>query len=193
MSTLHIKQTQNSTLLDVINEIEPTLAQGQLITDILLNKKPLKPNWHQNPEKILVLEGDSLEISIESSTTLAKQALLLSKETIIDILVDFKKIADSFKQQQDSDANTMFIQGIDNLQNFLKIIEEATHLLGRPLDKIKDGNILFIQHISNLSNILEKIIAIQNAKDWDLLSEMIENEMLPAIKNISRIYGILEI
>ena len=182
-----------STLNEVVRQVESTLPQGQMITEVALNDRVLESNWFQNAGKTYVLDDDTLSIRVEESAVIGNQALSISKSTLQLLLIDFEKIADSFRMQDDTEANTLFVQGIENLQWFLKLLEDSTFLLGRPLENIKDGDDLFMKHINELGEKLDKIIQVQSQKDWILLADMIEYEMLPALKKIGEIYAILDL
>ena len=182
-----------STLLDVVNQIEVTQPQGSIITEITLNDKPLESNWYQNASKIYLLDSDKLYLKIEESTKLASSAIENSKVQFEMLLVDFVLIAKDFRTAEYTAANEKFIQAIENLQWFLKVLEDATFLLGRPIDKIKYNDVFFMQYISELTDKLDKVINTQSQQDWVKLADMIEYEMLPALKKIAVIYNIVEV
>lgn len=188
-----IKVASISTLLDVIGQIEVTLPQGHIITELVLNEKILESNWYHNAAKIYLLDEDKLTVRVEESSLIAREVLFNSKSQFQQLLKEFENIADSFRIQEDTEANTKFVQGIENLQWYLKILEDATVLLGRPLDKIMDRDIVFTHHINELSGKLDQIIRIQSEKDWIMLADMIEYEMLPSLSKIGVIYSILNI
>jgi len=188
-----IKISSISTLLEVVTQIEVELPQGHLITEIMLNDKFLDTNWYHNAGKIYLLDEDVLNIRVEQSTVVAQQVLHDSKEKFQLLLKDFEIISQSFRIQDEVDANVKFIQGIENLQWFLKVLQDACILLGRPLDKIMDKDIVFTQHTNNIVDKLDQIIVAQSSKDWVMLADLIEYEMIPALEKIGDLYKILEV
>jgi hypothetical protein len=188
--TREVKVENISTLLDVICQIETTLPQGQIISEIQLNNKVLSADWYQNSSKIYLLDEDTLVLTTSDSSKIALQTLINSKTDFDVIINHFADIADSFRLHDDVEANARFIQGIENLQWYLQLIEDATFLLGRPLDKIIHEERKFIDNITDLSIKLETIISYQINKDWIMLADMIEYEMLPTLKKIGSIYEI---
>jgi len=187
-----IKLVSNGTLHDVVTQIETTLPQGHLIAEVELNDKILDSSWYHNAAKIYLLDDDSLSIRTEDAAVIGGQALSISKSTLQLLLIDFEKIADSFRTQDATEANTLFVEGIENLQLYLKLLEDSVFMLGRPLANIKDSEGAFMRHIDSLSAKLDTIIQIQDQKDWVMLADMIEYEMLPALTKIGDIYQILE-
>jgi len=188
-----IKIASISTLLEVVTQIEVDLPQGHLITEIMLNDKFLDTNWYHNAGKVYLLDEDILNIRVEQSTIIASQVLTDSKAQFQMLLKDFESISNSFRVQDQTEANIKFVQGIDNLQWFLKVIQDACVLLGRPLDKIMDKEVAFTQHINTIVEKLDQVITAQSSKDWVMLADLIEYEMIPSLEKIGELYRILEV
>ena len=188
-----IKISSISTLLEVVTQIEVELAQGHLITEIMLNDKFLDTNWYHNAGKIYLLDEDVINIRVEQSTVVAHQVLHDSKAKFQLLLKDFEIISQSFRIQDEVEANAKFVQGIENLQWFLKVLQDACILMGRPLDKIMDKDVVFTQHTNNIVDKLDQIIVAQSSKDWVMLADLIEYEMIPALEKIGDLYKILDV
>jgi len=186
-----IKIASISTLSDIITQIEKTHEQGHLITSIILNEKELEPNWYANAAKIYLLDEDSLIIKTQDSVIVATETLQNSKEQFQMLISEFKSIADSFRISDETQANTRFVQGIENLQWFLKILDDAAVLLGKPLQKLMDKEVAFSVYINELVSKLDQIITTQRQKDWVQLADMIEYEMIPSLEKLGEVYKML--
>jgi len=181
------------TLLDLTKSIEETLPQGKFIMGLALNGKQLDHLWYQTADKVYLLNEDTLEVSIGDSTLIGREALKNSKEQFQKLLDDFRMISNSFRIKEEKEANSRFVQGIENLQYFIKLLEDAAALLGRPLKQIIIKEEAFSKHLDDIALILDLIIKTQNQKDWVMLADNIEYEMLPAIEKLGLLYDILEI
>ncbi|MDD3051283.1 MAG: hypothetical protein PHR06_09075 [Candidatus Cloacimonetes bacterium] len=188
-----LKIASISTLLDVVTHLEKELPAKHLITEIKLNDKVLESNWLQNAKNIYLLDEDKLEMVAESSDVIAKEALVNSKKQFEYILEDFRKIADMFRLDDETKANTAFAQSIDNLHWYLKILEDASLLSGRNLKDITMKNKNFQVFLNELSDKLEEIIGVQTNKDWILLADLIEYELIPRLTEMNSIYEYLRI
>jgi predicted RNA-binding protein len=188
-----IKIASISTLLDVVTKVEVTLPPGYIMTEVILNEKILESNWYHNASKIYLLDEDKLHLRVEESSMIARQVLQNSKEQFKMLLKEIEEIADAFRLQDDTKANTKFIQGIENLQWFLKILEDATVLIGKPFDTIVDNDTSFTKYVNDLSKQLDRVISIQQQKDWIMLADILEYEVIPALEKIGRLYTILNI
>jgi len=181
-------------LKDVIETIQEELPQGKLITDIYLNDKVLETSaWSVEASKIYVLDEDTVDIRIEESTVIGTEILTNSKPVLQQIVTIFSEVADSFRVNDEALANEKFAVAIDSLRWFLKLLEDATVLLGRPFSTIIDKDVFFSQYVTELVEILEKVIITQSQKDWVLLADMIEYEMKPALEKIGHLYSILDV
>jgi len=182
---------QDCTLDDILEQIAPSMPQGHLIKSIVLNDKPLQSEWRTDASKIYVLEDDTILINIEDSTVLAKEALVLSREYLIDIMVSFMSVVDDFRAGHNSEANAQFSRIIENLQLYLKLIIEAASLMGRPMENIVDGDVYYSTHLTRLGNNLDTMLPEQQSENWLVFADMIENDLIPTLKEISRLYALL--
>ncbi len=188
-----IKISSISTLSDVIVQIEKEIADSQIITELKLNEKILGSDWYNNAKNIFLLDEDDLYITTQSSNFIATQALSSSKKSFETITDDFQKVADMFRFDNEIKANSYFAQCIENFQWFLKIISDSLSLLGKNLSEIllEDKNLE--EKITELSSKLEEMIECQQDKDWILLADMIEYELLPLLKSLNQLYTILNV
>jgi hypothetical protein len=183
--------TAISTLADVYSQIEVNFPPGHIITTINLNRKPLNTDWFTNSSKIYLLDDDTIEITVEDSSVVGRNYLAVSKKVLEVMISDFNKIADAFRVQDPMIANKDFVQYIDNLRDYLNTIAEATTLMGRPLDQIVEDGVVFSEFVKNLlSQTLDKVMKAQNDKDWVMLADMIEYEMVPALRKLGILYDI---
>lgn len=188
-----IKVASISTLLDIVSQIETRVPKGYVITEIALNDKVLESNWYYNAKKIYLLDEDRLSVRAEDPSQFSLEILKNSKAQYLMILEDFERIAESFRMEEEKKANHSFIQGIENLQWYFKILEDATQLLGKPLNTLMDNNTSFKQYVGELEVKLEEIIQLQTKQDWVMLADVIEYELVPELRKIFRIYDILDI
>jgi len=186
-----IPVAQISTLNEVISQIENTFEPGHIIKHIILGDKELEVSWVSNADKIYLLDEDTLIIKTEESAIVAKDSLTKSIELFKQLIADFHTIADSFRINEETVANTRFVQGIENLQWYLKILEYAADLLGRPLGRLMNNDVTFSSYVTELVGKLEQIIKVQAQKDWVMLADMIEYEMIPSLEKLGEIYRLL--
>ena len=191
--TREIKVASIGTLIDVVNQIEVTLPQGFVITEIKLNDKILETNWYHTASKTYLLDDDVLEMTTQESTVIAYEVLKKSKDDFQVLIESFREIADAFRIQNEADSNKRFIQGIENLQWYLKVLEDASLLLGKPLSSIIYNDVQFTEHINDLGQKLDQVIETQCNKDWVMLADMIEYEMIPSLEKLGILYDILKI
>ncbi|HPM01861.1 MAG TPA: hypothetical protein PK816_06840 [Candidatus Cloacimonadota bacterium] len=192
-SLFEIKVASISTLLDIISQIETRLPKGYVITEISLNNRILESNWFYNAKKIYLLDEDRLSVKAENPERFSYEILVNSKAQYLTILEDFERIANSFRVEDEKLANQYFIQGIENLQWYFKILEDATLLINKPLNSIVDNNRNFKQIITDLEEKMEDIITLQQKQDWIMLADVIEYELVPDLRKVFKIYDLLEI
>ncbi|MCB5249691.1 MAG: hypothetical protein RBS16_03455 [Candidatus Cloacimonadales bacterium] len=192
-SVFEIKVASISTLLDVVSQIETRIPRGYVITEISLNDRTLESNWFYNANKIYLLDEDRLSVKAEEPTRFTNEVLINSKKQYLVILEDFERIANSFRTEDEKLANQYFIQGIDNLQWYFKILEDAALLINKPLTSMVDDNRSFKEIISEIEKKLEDIIILQERQDWIMLADSIEYELVPGLRKIFKVYELFEL
>ena len=188
-----IKVASVCTLADIMGKVSDTLPNGYVITHIHLNGKELDKNWNETASKTYLLDDDKLSFKVEEAAEIALEILKETKEFLIELLVSFDSIAKAFRVSEEEEANAKFAAGIDHLQDYLRALGDATALLGKPLETIIVNDVLFSQYINELAVILDTVIRTQSSKDWIMLADVIEYEMIPALKKMGLLYAILDI
>ncbi|MCD4829272.1 MAG: hypothetical protein K8R90_07610 [Candidatus Cloacimonetes bacterium] len=186
--TLDIKASSVTSLKQILDEIERHVPDSAIITEVTLNGKQLEDNWMQKMDGIYVMEDDSLELKTRSAIELGREAFLRSQEQFRAIREDFEKIAEMFRLDDEVKANSYLAQAVDNLQAYFRIIQESLILMNRSFaDFTIDGNTA-PQFMDSFSDKLSELIDIQKNKDWVLLADMIEYELLPLLQKVDSIY-----
>ena len=188
-----LKVASVCTLADVMEMVSDTLPNGYVVTDIQLNGKFLDKNWNETASKTYLLDDDKLRFKVDEAAQIAIEILRETKEYLIELLVSFDSIAKGFRVNEEDEANAKFVTGISHLQDYLRALGDATALLGKPLETIIVNDVVFSQYINELVVILDNVIKTQNQKDWIMLADVIEYEMIPALKKMGFLYAILDI
>lgn len=170
------------TILDVVMKIESTFENGHIITTIKLNDKFLNSDWYHNAKNIYVLDDDKLEITTESSNIVAIETLKNLKKQHRALIKDLDNIADKFRMESEEDANKHFVQGIENLQWFFRIIENTLKMMNKNMTDYRVEDKTIESLINDISKKLEEVIAIQQDKNWVLLADFIEYEIIPLLE-----------
>ena len=98
-----------------------------------------------------------------------------------------------FRFDNEIKANSFFAQCIENFQWYLKIIDDSLSLLGKNINSIQLEDTNLEDKINELSAKLEEMIDSQQNKDWILLADMIEYELLPLLQSLGKLYSILDV
>lgn len=187
--SVDIKSINN--LSEIITVLESKIEPNHLITKVMLNDKDLGPNWFFEAKNVFLIDADKLYVTTEKADVVADEVLQKSKEQFNAIMTDFEKIAELFRVDDEKKANEKFAQGIENLQYYFQIMEDLAKLYGTDLNQIKFSDHNVKELLSSLSSKLTEIIEIQQNKDWILLADFIEFELMPMLKDFNNIYRLL--
>lgn len=173
------------TILDVVMQIEQNLEPNHIITKITLNDKLLNSDWYHNAKNIYVLDDDKLELLTEHSNIVAVETLQNLRKQHKSLLEDLENIADGFRIESEEIANKHFIQGIENLQWFFNIIVTALEMMNKKTTDFEYDGKSVDDIISEIGVKLEEVIQIQQNRNWVLLADFIEYEIIPLLQNLT--------
>ena len=165
------------------------LPPTQLITSIRLNDRPLEPDWLQKQDRIYVMNEDEMDIDAEDAAAIGNRAFQDSKEQLGRLIEDLQQTAEGFRLDEETTANARLVQSIENMQAFFTVIQEAFVLMGRDFNTTPIGETKGQDYIKTFSGKLSELIDVQQTKDWVLLADMIEYELVPVLKKVEKIYG----
>ncbi len=183
--TLEISTVEN--LGNVISGLR--LPPTQLITAIRLNDRPLEADWLQKQDRIYVMNEDEMDIDAEDAAVIGNRAFQATREQLGKLIGDLEQTAQGFRLDDETTANARLVQSIENMQAFFTVIQESFVLMGRDFNTTTIGDTKGQDYIKTFSGKLSELIDVQQSKDWVLLADMIEYELVPVLKKVEKIYG----
>ncbi len=164
------------------------LPPTQLIIDIKLNDRPLEKNWHQKQDRIFLMNEDEMDIATEDAAVIGRNAFNDTREQLGKLVQDLELTAEGFRLEDETTANSRLVQSIENLQAFFTVLQEAFVLMGRDFNTTPIGEHKGQEYVRMFSAKLSELIDVQQNKDWILLADMIEYELVPVLKKVEEIY-----
>lgn len=189
--TIEIEIEDVTPLHDVLPEIEKQIESGCIIVDIKLNQQKLSQNWLDEADTIYLLNDDELEIECQNALQIAKHALANSKSSLAGIITSFNSACHDFRLDNPTQANHELISSIENLQLYLKVLEDALGMVGISLKDVAAEAYKIGNALEKLPECLNEFIEIQKQQDWLYLADMIEYELIPILQELDNIYEIL--
>jgi len=177
-----------TSLKDIVDQVNQRMPDSSIIVAVTLNGKQLEEDWMTRQQSLYVMEEDTLELEARQAEDLGREAFRKSHEQFELICEDFQRIAEMFRLDDETLANTFLAQAVDNLQSFLRIVQESLILMRRTFSELTIDGKPAPQFIEQFSTKLSEVINIQKNNDWVLLADVIEYDLVPLLGMIECIY-----
>ena len=166
------------TLGDFLLHIEKVgLAQGNVVRSIKLNghESSLDSNVNRN---MRLSEIETLEVEVTSLSDIVDKNIENADAYLIRLIPGIEKSVELFRMGNEQEANQFFINiidGVDWLSQVLDMILEAKAISP---DAVFDGKSIQ-ERRDNLITFTQQMVDANKNKDWVLLADLLEYEILP--------------
>ncbi|WP_027186231.1 hypothetical protein [Desulfovibrio inopinatus] len=169
----------------LVKVAEENHLENRIVTDIFVNKEAFSEIYPHQAEDIDASEVKSLEIV---SVPITEMAVNITDELEKVIkLMDHgaRRVADLFRQAEDSEALEVYQDLVDVTRDFMSMIGVL-----RSEFNLKDFD-EFNEALAELSELFSEILEVIENEDWILLSDLLEFEFVPAVEKWFKIIGML--
>ncbi|ADU63051.1 MAG: hypothetical protein KUA35_04995 [Pseudodesulfovibrio sp.] len=164
-------------LEQVFNKVvEDGHLEDRIVTDVLLNNEPFTEIYPHQSEDIEMSEVQSLEIVTMSAGEMAVEVTLELYKVVNIMAEGGKRVAQLFRQADDSEALDTYQDLLDVIRNFLRTIGVL-----RDEYSLKD-NAQYTKAAENLNELFTEMSSVLENEDWILLADLLEYEFLPAVE-----------
>lgn len=163
----------------LVKAMEEDSLKDHIVTDILVNEKPFSEIYPYQAEDIETTEIERLEIQTIHVTEMALSITEELGKVNTLLVAGASEIANLFRQADDSEALELLQDLLDVTRNFLGIVS----LLRNEYVGIEENIPNFSDNVENISNLLGEMTEVMENEDWILLSDLLEYEFLPIMKN----------
>ena len=166
------------TLGDFLLHIEKVgLVQGNVVRSIKLNGHESSPDSKVN-RNMRLSEIETLEIEVTNLSDIVDKNIENADAYLMKLIPGIEKSVELFRMGNEQEANQFFINiidGVDWLSQVLDMILEAKAISP---DAVFDGKSIQ-ERRDNLITFTQQMVDANKNKDWVLLADLLEYEILP--------------
>lgn len=159
--------------------------EKRVITDVLVNDEPFSEIYPHQAEDIEMEMIDKVEIISVTEEEMIKNILIEMQKVVTIMQSSSKRIAELFRQADDSEALEMYSDLLDVVRNFLGMISLLYNQKAM-LFKQKDS-----ASFDKFSELLNEIIEVQDNQDWILMADLLEYEFNPLLQEWQTLFNTL--
>ena len=166
------------TLGDFLLHIEKVgLAQGNVVRSIKLNghESSLDSNVNRN---MRLSEIETLEVEVTSLSDIVDKNIENADAYLIRLIPGIEKSVELFRMGNEQEANQFFINIIDGVDWLSQVLDMILEAKAVSPDAVFDGKSIQ-QRRDNLIAFTQQMVDANKNKDWVLLADLLEYEILP--------------
>ena len=172
------------TLGDFLVHIEQgKIAQGNVIRSVKLNGQETSLDSSITRQTLLT-EIETLEMEVSTLSIIIDQNVENADDYLIRLIPGIKKSIELFRTGNEQEANQFFINIIDGMDWFSQVLDMILAAKEISSDTVIGGKSIQDRQAS-LVDFTQQMVDANKNKDWVLLADLLEYEILPYYKEWS--------
>lgn len=172
------------TLGDFLIHVEQGgLAQGNVVRSVKLNGQESSPDSSMTRQTPLA-EIETLEVEVSTLSGIIDKNIENADAYLIRLIPGIEKAVELFRTGNEQEANQFFINIVDGMDWFSQVLDMILAAKEISPDTLVDGKSVQDRRAS-LVDFTRQMIDANKNKDWVLLADLLEYEILPYYKEWS--------
>ena len=166
------------TLGDFLLHIEKVgLVQGNVVRSIKLNGHESSPDSKVN-RNMRLSEIETLEIEVTNLSDIVDKNIENADAYLIKLIPGIEKSVELFRMGNEQEANQFFINIIDGVAWLSQVLDMILEAKAISPSAVFDGKSIQ-ERRDNLITFTQQMVDANKNKDWVLLADLLEYEILP--------------
>jgi hypothetical protein len=167
---------QGETLEKVLNAILKS-HQNSYIRRVWLDGQEVS-STAQDTLKTSASSVGLLELELAQLQDLLANNLTNAKEYLGRLILGFQKAADLFRMSNEQEANQYYLQILDGIDWFSQVV---VTIINAQENKLEEKNLEERQ--KKLTDLVAQMLEVNQNRDWVLMADLLEYEMIPFYKD----------
>ena len=120
-----------------------------------------------------------LEIEISSLSSLINKNISNAEEYLEKLIPGIRKASELFHSGNDQEANKFFLKIVDGIEWFSQVIDAVLKIMGDKGDALYLNRKSVLERKQQLLDLTSQMLTANKNKDWVLLADLLEYEIMP--------------
>ncbi len=169
----------------LLKVVEDGRLEGRVVTDVWVNKEAFSEIYPHQAEDIETSEIESVEIKTVAVSEMAVSITLELYKVVTLMDQGARRVADLFRQADDSEALEVYQDLLDVTRDFMGMIGVL-----RGEFSLKDHK-EFNKATDDISGLFTEMLEVLENEDWILLADLLEYEYIPAVSRWKQVIATL--
>ncbi len=176
-----MEQSDADDFAGFMDNLSAEMARGRrFISTLKINGREILPGSEWFVQRTLSVDS-VVEVTSGSSFDLVYGAISYGETLISDLRVLLGETVEAYRCGNDPKGIKSFVTLVSCLEEFVNLTGDIGETLQLDFSTLRSGGVPLAGEIESLNQILMEIIQSQENRDWVLLGDLLEYELLPLI------------
>ena len=181
-----------ATLQDILVDLMNNHLGGErTLREVKVNGHPYEEAAMGLPTNILRAHIGVLEVETQDARDVAMHFLSQAGVYLRTIILSSEKVAEMFRTSDEREANEHYLRTLDSLQLFMQVLNTARATLNLDFKRNLPDNTWPDMHLEKLSGLVQEMLIAQEQEDWILLADLMQYDLVEALRNWQEIMPLI--
>lgn len=170
------------TVGEVLEEIvQNKVFGGTFISHLRLDGEDVEVD-SKEARQTPVNKVSSLEIEISSLSSLISKNISNAEDYLKKFIPGIQKASELFHSGNEQEANKFFLKIIDGIEWFSQVVDAVVNVIGDKEESLSFNKKTIAERKQRMLELISQMVAANKNRDWVLLADLLEYEVLPYYK-----------
>lgn len=180
-----VEETQTYTGVTVAEVLDHIIQNkvfgGTFISALKLDNKAVDIDA-SDTRQTAVASINSLEIEISSLSSLISKNISNAEDYLKKLIPGIQKASELFHSGNEQEASKFFLSIVDGIEWFSQVIDAVLNVIGENSASLCFNKKSILDRKQQLLELITQLVNANKNKDWVLLADLLEYEILPYYK-----------
>jgi hypothetical protein len=180
-----VEETQTYTGVTVAEVLDHVIQNkvfgGTFISALKLDNKFVDIDA-SDTRQTAVVNINSLEIEISSLSSLISKNISNAEDYLKKLIPGIQKASELFHSGNEQEASKFFLNIVDGIEWFSQVIDAVLNVIGENSASLCFNKKSILDRKQQLLELITQLVNANKNKDWVLLADLLEYEILPYYK-----------
>lgn len=180
-----VEETQTysgTTVAEVLDKvIQDKVFGGTFISALKLDNKIVDIDSDKTRQTPIV-DVNSLEIEVSSLGSLVIKNIANAEDYLKKLIPGIQQASELFHSGNEQEANKFFLNIVDGIEWFSQVIDAVLNVIGENSASLRFNKKSILDRKQLLLDLITQMLNANKNKDWVLLADLLEYEILPYYK-----------
>ncbi len=180
-----VEETQTysgTTVAEVLDQvIQDKVFGGTFISALKFDNKLVDIDADRTRQTPIV-DVNSLEIEVSSLGSLVIKNIANAEDYLKKLIPGIQQASELFHSGNEQEANKFFLNIVDGIEWFSQVIDAVLNVIGENSASLRFNKKSILDRKQLLLDLITQMLTANKNKDWVLLADLLEYEILPYYK-----------